>query len=103
VDNVYSASSLGYTSLLFAQHNDSTIHSFNVTFSAENTTISNDVVVIDGNGPVKGLLGTQIFVTETEASILAFFQTNGDDITVYVRNSAAGGVSTSLKLVLDKP
>jgi hypothetical protein len=85
---------------------DSTIHGYNVSFSAENTTILNEIVVSDANGPVKFLNGTHMTVsavpdTSGGATLLVFAQTEGNDITLYTRD-LLGGVWTSVQLPVDK-
>ena len=93
-------SSMGYTNYLYVQNPDLSISGFNVTFAAENTTIPSDpddTFVI--NGP-KGLSGTHLSVTSLPdssggSSLLAFYQTNGTDITEFVRDLDAGQWTSS--------
>jgi len=104
IPNVYPSTSLGYTTYFYAMLEDSTIHGYNVSFSSENTTLLNEIVVSE-NGPVKFLNGTHMTVSAVPnasggASALVFAQTNGSDITLFTRD-LAGGVWTSLALEVD--
>ena len=91
---------MGYTNYLYVQNPDLTIGGFNVTFAAENTTIPTDAAdtfVING---AKGLPGTHLSVTALPDSsggnsLLAFYQTNGTDITEFVRDLDAGQWTSS--------
>ncbi|CAD6573250.1 MAG: hypothetical protein ASARMPREDX12_005920 [Alectoria sarmentosa] len=93
-------SSMGYTNYLYVQNPDLSISGFNVTFAAENTTIPSDpddTFVING---AKGLSGTHLSVTSLPDSsggnsLLAFYQTNGTDITEFVRDLDAGQWTSS--------
>ena len=97
---VFENSSMGYTNYLYVQNPDLTISGFNVSFAAENTTIptgSGGKFVI--NGP-KGLPNTHMSVTALPdssggSSLLAFYQTNGTDITEFVRDLDAGQWTSS--------
>lgn len=95
---VFANSSMGYTNFLYAQNPDLSISGYNVSFAAENTTISNDeTFVING---AKGLAGTHLSVTSLPDasggnSLLAFYQTNGTDVTEFVRDFDAGQWTSS--------
>lgn len=85
---------------------DSTIHGYNITFAAENSTFADEIVVADSNGPVKFLNGTHMSVTETANGLVVLAQTVGDDISMYVRyhgNDQKGSIWTSAKLGIDLP
>lgn len=91
---------MGYTNYLYVQNPDLTISGFNVSFAAENTTVppgqSNKFVI---NG-AKGLAGTHLSVTALPDSsggnsLLAFYQTNGTDVTEFVRDLDAGQWTSS--------
>ena len=89
---------MGYTNYLYVQNPDLTISGFNVSFAAENTSIpSGGKFVING---AKGLPGTHLSVTALPDSsggnsLLAFYQTNGSDITEFVRDLDAGQWTSS--------
>jgi len=90
---VFQNSSMGYTNYLYAQNPDLSISGFNVSWAAENTSIPTDsTFVINGN---KGLPGTHLSVTALPNSsggnsLLAFYQTNGSDVTEFVRDLNVG-------------
>ena len=91
---------MGYTNYLYAQNTDLSISGYNVSFAAENTTIPSDpgdTFVING---AKGLAGTHLSVTALPDSsggnsLLAFYQTNGSDVTEFVRDLDAGQWTSS--------
>jgi hypothetical protein len=93
ISDLHPSSSLGYTNYLYAQLADETIHGYNISFDAENTAfVPGDNFQIDG---LPGVPGTHLSVTSLSnpsggASILAFYQTHGDDITGYSRDKYAG-------------
>ena len=95
---VYENSSVGYTNYLYVQRPDLSIGGLNVTWAAENTSIANDQdFVINGD---KGLPGTHLSVTalpDTSGgnSLLVFYQTNGTDVTEFVRDLDAGQWTSS--------
>ena len=84
---------MGYTNYLYAQNPDLSISGYNVSWAAENTTIPADqTFTING---AKGLPGTHLSVTALPNfsggdSLLTFYQTNGTDITEFVRDLYAG-------------
>lgn len=93
-------SSLGYTSYLYVQNPDLSISGFNVTFAAENTTIPTDPVDKFTINGAKGLSGTHLSVTALPDSsggysLLALYQTNGTDITEFVRDLEQGQWTSS--------
>lgn len=91
---------MGYTNFLYIQNPDLTISGFNVSFAAENTSIpsgSEYQFVING---AKGLPGTHLSVTAVPDqsggnSLMAFYQTNGSDITEFVRDLDQGQWTSS--------
>jgi hypothetical protein len=93
VNDLHPSSSLGYTNYLYAQLADETIHGYNISFNAENTAfVPGDSFQVEG---LLGVPGTHLSVTSLSnpsggASILAFYQTRGDDITGYSRDKYAG-------------
>ena len=95
---VYKNSSVGFTNYLYIQNPDLSISGFNISWAAENTTIvRDDDFVISGN---KGLPGTHLSVTALPNasggdSLLAFYQTNGSDITEFVRDFEEGQWTSS--------
>ncbi|KAL9592183.1 MAG: hypothetical protein Q9179_006973 [Wetmoreana sp. 5 TL-2023] len=95
---VYQNSSVGFTNYLYIQNPDLSIGGFNISWAAENTSIiPNQDFIISGK---KGLPGTHLSVTalpDTSGgnSLLAFYQTNGTDITEFVRDLDAGQWTSS--------
>jgi len=89
---------MGYTNYLYAQNADLSIRGYNVSWAAENTSIPADsTFLINGD---KGLPGTHLSVTALPDSsggysLLAFYQTNGTDITEFVRDLDAGQWTSS--------
>lgn len=90
---VYGNSSVGFTNYLYVQHPDLSIGGYNLTWAAENTTIeSSQDFIING---AKGLPGTHLSVTALPNpsggnSLLVFYQTNGTDISEFVRDLDVG-------------
>lgn len=93
MDGLHPSSSLGYTNYLYAQLADETIHGYNISFDAENTAfVPGDSFQIQG---LPGVPGTHLSVTSLSdpsggESILAFYQTYGNDITEYSRGKYGG-------------
>lgn len=90
---VYQNSSVGFTNYLYVQNTDLSIGGFNISWAAENSTIQHaDDFVINGD---KGLPGTHLSVTALPTtsggnSLFVFYQTNGSDISEFVRDLDAG-------------
>ncbi|QDS68056.1 hypothetical protein FKW77_009771 [Venturia effusa] len=105
ISNAYPSTSLGYTSYFYVLKDDSTIHGYNLNFTAQSTSIIDEIVVRDGRGPVKFLNGTHMTVSAVDAGLLVFAQTVGDDVTLFVKGTTTGtgNVWTSLQLGIDKP
>ena len=98
---VFQNSSIGYTNYLYVQDPSLSISGYNVTWAAENTSVAfNDPeqsFAINGD---KGLPGTHLSVTALPNksggdSLLAFYQTNGSDITEFVRDLEIGQWTSS--------
>lgn len=93
--NVQQNTSLGYTDFFFLQHADLGIGGYNVSWAAEDTSlVTADSFSISG---AKGMPGTHLTCTALPdssggGSILAFFQTNGSDVTEYERDLTGGPV-----------
>ncbi|KAF2866655.1 hypothetical protein BDV95DRAFT_631492 [Massariosphaeria phaeospora] len=95
ITGLHPATSLGYTTYLFGQMADNTVSGFNVTFSAENSTVprEDEFTISTSSGPAKGLGGTHLTntafklnVTGWKDNMFVFYQTEGDDITVFTRS-----------------
>lgn len=76
---------------------------YNISYEAENTTITEDYTMTVGgtNGPVKGIGGTHLTCTTVwdqsgGASLYVLYQTNGDDITIFTRDMKGGQWSQGL-------
>jgi hypothetical protein len=100
IPNVHPSSSLGYTEYFYAQKLDGTIQGHNMDWSAENTTSirANMFTVGNARGPVPGLPGTHLSVTAVGdqsggSSLYVFYQTRGDDLSVFVRDIKGGSWS----------
>jgi hypothetical protein len=93
IAGLHPSSSLGYTNYLYAQLADETVHGYNISFNAESTAfVPGDTFQIQG---LSGIPGTHLTVTSLSnpsggASILAFYQTEGNDITGYSRDKDGG-------------
>ena len=89
---------MGYTNFLYTQNADLSVSGYNVSFNAEKTMIpSDETFTING---AKGLPGTHLSVTAIPnqsggSSLLVFYQTNGSDITEYVRDLEQGQWTSS--------
>jgi hypothetical protein len=102
IPGVHLASSLGFTTYLYAQSADRSIRGYNVSFGAENTTFLPDetFTVNSPTQPVQALGGTHLSVTSVLAkdtdgfveydSLYVFFQTTGNDITAATRRILGG-------------
>lgn len=117
IPNAYPSTSLGFTTYFYAMLDDSTIHGYNISFNAENSTffdadsntvtMDTDIVVSDLGGPMAFLNATHMTVSEVpdsvskEESLLVFSQTRGDDITLFRRNKK-GGQRTGGPLPVDR-
>ena len=92
------ATSLGYTNYFYAQiADDSTIHGYNISWAAENTTIIPDSDFAVGVDP--GIPGTHLSVSAIPNlgggnTIIVFYQVVGNDVTEYTRDLIGGQWST---------
>ncbi|KAF2638659.1 hypothetical protein P280DRAFT_481998 [Massarina eburnea CBS 473.64] len=104
IPGVYPATSMGFTTYLYAQMADLTINGYNVMYQSENTYINStgSFTITDPGGVVRGLAGTHLtctsyteFMDEARKipawdSLYVFFQTGGDDITAFTRPITGG-------------
>lgn len=97
INNVYPSTSLGYTEYFYAQMMDGSIMGHDMYWDSENTSSieANMFTVGDSRGAVKGLNGTHMSVTAVEdqsggTSLYVFYQTRGDDLSVFTRDLKGG-------------
>jgi hypothetical protein len=97
VPNVNPMTSLGYTDYWYTQMADGTIVGHSIDWNSENTTSIEENLFTVGNvrGPVRGLPGTRTSVTAVGdrsggRSLYVFFQTRGDDLSVFTRDIQGG-------------
>lgn len=97
ITNVYPSTSLGYTEYLYAQMMDGTIMGHNIKWESENTTsVTENMFTVGGaRGPVVGVKGTHMSVTAVGdqsggTSLYVFYQTRGDDLSVFTRDIKGG-------------
>lgn len=100
IQSVYKASTLGYTNFLAYQSIDRTIRGVNISWASENTTVfetstgDRDTFVLremNQSDPVVALGGTNLMISVVKnvgggASLIMFFQEQGDDISFYRRD-----------------
>lgn len=94
---------MGYTNYLYIQNPDLSISGFNISWAAEKTAIEPKQFVVNGE---KGLPGTHLSVTALPNasggnSLLVFYQTNGSDVTEFVRDLDAGQWTSSIVPIPD--
>lgn len=97
IPDLHPSTSLGYTNYLYAQSADYTIHGYNISWHSENTSFvpsDNFTILSAGNGSV-GIPGTHLSVTTLPNpsggnDLFAFYQTEGDDVSVFSRDMLAG-------------
>lgn len=93
INNVNSATSLGYTNYFYAQMADNDmISGYNISWAAENTSFVGESFTVDGK---PGLSGTHMSVSAIPNNsggndLVVFYQTEGDDISEYTRDLVAG-------------
>jgi len=107
---------MGFTNYLVCQLEDYTIHGYNLTWQAENTTFASvfggesgqydEFTITTGGQDVLGLPGTHLSITALSragsAYLTIFFQTEGSDISLYDRQDiSAGGIWTSATAPVD--
>ncbi|KAF2683222.1 hypothetical protein K458DRAFT_340129 [Lentithecium fluviatile CBS 122367] len=97
IPNVYPSTSLGFTEYLYAQMRDGTIMGHDIDWEAEKTRrIEANMFTVGGSqGAVPGLKGTHMSVTAVEdqsggTSLYVFYQTRGDDLSVFTRDIKGG-------------
>jgi len=97
IPHVHPSTSLGYTTFFYAQLDTDYVNGYNISFNAENTTImaGDNLEVSNTSGFVKGIPGTHMTVSAVPnksggASLYVFYQTEGDDITLFTRDLKAG-------------
>lgn len=87
---------MGYTDFLFAQNPDLSIGGWNISYSAENTTVLTDQTFTINVGPSSnGLPGTHLTNTAVPdesggAELQAFYQTNATNIQQTTRDLKSG-------------
>jgi hypothetical protein len=101
---------MGFTNYIVCQLEDYTIHGYNLTWQAENTTFApafgreigqyDEFTIITSGRYVLGLPGTHLCNTALNQSyniyLTIFFQTEGSDISIYNRaDTSAGDIWTS--------
>lgn len=105
IPNVHSSTSLGYTNFFYAQMNATNeIWGYNISWSAENTSIAGSPFALSGNSIQPGLPGTHLSVSTLPTasggdSVVVFYQVNGTDITEFQRD-LDGGVWSATTLSL---
>lgn len=97
INNVHPSTSLGYTEYWYAQMADGTIMGHNIEWDAENTTsVEENMFTVGGvRGPVLGVKGTHMSVAAVKdqsggTSLYVFYQTRGDDLSVFTRDIKGG-------------
>jgi hypothetical protein len=97
IRDTYPASSLGFTEYFYAQMLDGSIRGYDMSWEAENTTSveRNSFTVGGSRGAVLGLKGTHLSVTAVQdqsggTSLYVFYQTRGDDLSVFTRDIEGG-------------
>jgi len=107
---------MGFTNYLVCQLEDYTMHGYNLTWKAENTTFApafggesgrfDEFTITTGGRNVLGLPGTHLSNTALYqaggAYLTIFFQTKGSDISIYNRADASvGGTWTSSSMPIN--
>ncbi|PSN65440.1 hypothetical protein BS50DRAFT_497710 [Corynespora cassiicola Philippines] len=97
INDVYPGTSLGFTEYLYAQMNDGSVRGYDISWDAENTTAvaENGFAVGGARGTIPGLKGTHMSVTSVPdqsggTSLYVFYQTRGDDLSVFTRDIKGG-------------
>ena len=108
---------MGFTNYLVCQLEDYTIHGYNLTWQAENTTFApafggdsgqyDEFTIAVSGQNVLGLPGTHLSNTALSNSgnvyLTIFFQTEGSDISLFDRpDTSAGGIWTSATAPLNQ-
>lgn len=97
IPGVYPSTSLGYTDFLITQMADGSVMGHNITWAAENSSISGaqNFTIRDQQSIRKGLNGTHLTNTAVPTpsegrDLNIFYQTNGSDIVVFSRDIYKG-------------
>ncbi|KAL5413124.1 hypothetical protein PMIN03_003902 [Paraphaeosphaeria minitans] len=97
IPHVHPSTSLGFTEYLYAQMADGSVAGYDVAWAAEGTrgVEANGFTVGSARGPVPGLRGTHLSVTAVGdrsggTSLYVFYQTRGDDLSVFTRDLEGG-------------
>ncbi|KAL9628201.1 MAG: hypothetical protein Q9164_007361, partial [Protoblastenia rupestris] len=97
IPNLHPSTSLGYTNYLYAQSADYTIQGYNISWHSENTSFvpNDDFTILTANNGSLGVPGTHLSVTTLPNpsggnDLFAFYQTEGDDVSVFSRDMLAG-------------
>ena len=109
---------MGFTNYLVCQLQDESIHGYNLTWQAENTTFApvfggesgtyDEFTISTGSQDLYAVPGTHLSNTAVPgksggASLLVFLQTVGNDITFFSRDdSNAGGIWTSAEVPVNQ-
>lgn len=107
IDSVHRASGLGYTDYMIYQGEDATIRGANLVWAAENTTVAEGtedgldtwtIQDVQTDDPIRAIPRTHLSITALATGsggrmLTAFFQREGDDISMYTRDRRnVGGV-----------
>lgn len=97
IPGVYPSSSLGFTEYFYTQMADGTIVGHDIKWGAESTegVQANMFTVGSARGAIPGLKGTHMSVTAVKdqsggTSLYVFYQTRGDDLSVFTRDRDGG-------------
>lgn len=94
INNVDPASSLGYTNYFYAQLAETgMVQGFNVTWAAENTSfVDKDSFTVAGEPALPGShLSVSAIPNQSGGdTLVVFYQTNGSDVTEYIRDLTGG-------------
>ncbi|KAF2015806.1 hypothetical protein BU24DRAFT_492003 [Aaosphaeria arxii CBS 175.79] len=97
INNVYPSTSLGFTEYFYTQMDDGDIMGHDIDFKSEKTKLVDKGLFTVGGarGPIPGLNGTHMSVTAVAdfsggTSLYVFYQTRGDDISVFTRDIKGG-------------
>jgi hypothetical protein len=84
---------MGYTEYIFAQSEDYRFRGYNISFHAENSTITSSAAAEQASEQPSGIPGSHMVITvlAEHNNILLWYQAEGDDITL-----ASGDLSQGL-------
>jgi hypothetical protein len=100
INGVNPSTSLGYTNYFYAQMaGTNMIQGYNVSWAAENTSLVGLPFTVQGDPGIPGThMGVSALPTQSGGNqIVVFYQTNGSDITEYIRD-LEGGQWTSVDI-----